>query len=190
VAVIGHLNSGVSMAAAPVYAAKMIPQLAISTKPEYTQMGLPTTFRLVASDALQSKAMGAFAAQLPGGPTLRRGGRRHALRQGPGPVGQGPAEARQREVVLEMSLDAKTTDFAKLIEGLKAQKADVLVTTLADFQVLALADQLAAAGVKLPSSAATPSRPRPWPRPTRRPARSTRPRPSSAWTSSWAARPS
>jgi branched-chain amino acid transport system substrate-binding protein len=69
VAVIGHLNSGVSMAAAPVYAAKMIPQLAISTKPEYTQMGLPTTFRLVASDALQSKAMGAFAAQLPGGPT-------------------------------------------------------------------------------------------------------------------------
>jgi ABC-type branched-subunit amino acid transport system substrate-binding protein len=113
------------------------------------------------------------------------------------PYGKGLAQsakaqlsARQREVVLEMSLDAKTTDFAKLIEGLKAQKADVLVTTLADFQVLALADQLAAAGVKLPSSAATPSRPRPWPRPTRRPARSTRPRPSSAWTSSWAARPS
>ncbi|WP_374432131.1 branched-chain amino acid ABC transporter substrate-binding protein [Ideonella dechloratans] len=150
VAVIGHLNSGVSMAAAPVYAAKMIPQLAISTKPEYTQMGLPTTFRLVASDALQSKAMGAFAAQLPGGT------HRYAVVDDATPYGKGLAQsakaqltARQREVVLEMSLDAKTTDFAKLIEGLKAQKADVLVTTLADFQVLALADQLAAAGVKL-----------------------------------------
>src|SRR5690606_6864281 len=63
VAVVGHLNSGVTMAAAPVYAEKNIPQLAISTKPEYTQMGLPTTLRLVANDALQAKAMGSYAAR-------------------------------------------------------------------------------------------------------------------------------
>ena len=36
VAVVGHLNSGVSIAAAPVYAEAGIAQMAISTKPEYT----------------------------------------------------------------------------------------------------------------------------------------------------------
>ena len=55
VAVVGHLNSGVSIPAAPIYAAKNIPQLAISTKPDYTQLGLPTTFRIVGNDSMQSE---------------------------------------------------------------------------------------------------------------------------------------
>lgn len=150
VAVIGDLNSGVSMAAAPVYAAKMMPQLAISTQPEYTQMGLPTTFRLVANDALQSKAMGLFAAQLPGGPHA------YAVVDDSTPYGKGLAQsalaqlkARQRDVVLQFSTDAKTTEFGELVAQLKAKKADVLVSTLADFQVVALADQLIAAGMKM-----------------------------------------
>jgi branched-chain amino acid transport system substrate-binding protein len=63
VAVVGHLNSGVSIPAAPIYAAKNIPQLAISTKPDYTQLGLPTTFRIVGNDSMQSKALGSYAAQ-------------------------------------------------------------------------------------------------------------------------------
>ena len=46
-------------------------------------------------------------------------------------------------------LDAERRQAVSETEALKAQKADVLVTTLADFQVLALADQLATAGVKL-----------------------------------------
>src|SRR5574343_987295 len=61
VAVIGHLNSGVSIEAAPVYAAAGIPQLAISTNPKYTQLSLPTTLRLVANDDLQAKAMASYA---------------------------------------------------------------------------------------------------------------------------------
>ncbi|GAA0757253.1 branched-chain amino acid ABC transporter substrate-binding protein [Ideonella azotifigens] len=147
VAVIGHLNSGVSMAAAPLYAEKMIPQLAISTKPEYTKMGLPTTFRLVASDALQSKAMGSFAAQLPGQHV-------YAVVDDATPYGKGLAElalgqlkTRNKTVGLTMSLDDKTTEFAKLVAGIKDNKVDVLVTTLADFQTIALADQLLAAGL-------------------------------------------
>ena len=57
VTVVGHLNSGVSIPAAPIYATKNIPQLAISTKPDYTQLGLPTTFRIVGNDSMQSKAL-------------------------------------------------------------------------------------------------------------------------------------
>lgn len=141
VAVIGHLNSGVSMAAAPLYADAKIPQLAISTKPEYTAMGLPTTFRLVANDALQSVAMGGFAAQLAGE-------RVYAVVDDSTPYGKGLAEAavkrmkeKKREVTLRRSLDDKTTDFAKLLEEMQAAKVNTLVTTLADFQVQALSEQ-------------------------------------------------
>ena len=67
VAVIGHLNSGVSIPAAPIYAEKGIAQLAISTNPKYTVLNLPTTLRIVANDTLQAKAIGSFAAnQLSG----------------------------------------------------------------------------------------------------------------------------
>ena len=62
VAVIGNLNSGVSIPAAPIYAEKNIAQLAISTNPKFTQLGLATTFRLVANDTLQAQAIGSFAA--------------------------------------------------------------------------------------------------------------------------------
>lgn len=61
VAVIGHLNSGVSIAAAPIYAAQGIAQIAISTNPKFTELGLDTTFRMVANDHMQAKAMGSFA---------------------------------------------------------------------------------------------------------------------------------
>ncbi|MBY0411526.1 MAG: branched-chain amino acid ABC transporter substrate-binding protein, partial [Burkholderiaceae bacterium] len=53
VAVIGHLNSGVSIEAAPIYAAQNIAEIAISTNARFTQLGFDTTFRMVANDTLQ-----------------------------------------------------------------------------------------------------------------------------------------
>lgn len=147
IAVVGHLNSGVSMAAAPLYAARNIPQLAISTKPEYTQMNLPTTFRLVANDAIQSKAMGSYAAG-------QIAGTAYAVVDDATPYGKGLADLAAGEirkqgknVALRKSLDDKTTDFSALLPELKSGKVDVIVTTLNDFQVVALIDQLAKAGM-------------------------------------------
>lgn len=147
IAVVGHLNSGVSMAAAPLYAEKHIPQLAISTKPEYTQMGFDTTFRLVANDAIQSKAMGSYAAS-------QIAGTAYAVIDDATPYGKGLADLaageitkQKKAVALRKSLDDKTTDFAALLPELKAAKVDVIVTTLNDFQVVALIDQLAKAGM-------------------------------------------
>ncbi|AKJ28241.1 branched-chain amino acid ABC transporter substrate-binding protein [Caldimonas brevitalea] len=146
-AVVGHLNSGVSMAAAPVYAEHHIPQLAISTKPEYTRMGLPTTLRLVANDALQAKAMGSYAA-------TGLNGRRYGVLDDNTPYGKGLADSaaeqikvRNKPVAVRKSLDDKTTEFEALVDELKAAEVDVIVTTLADFQTLALIDQLAKAGL-------------------------------------------
>lgn len=57
-AVFGHFNSGVTIAAAPLYASAGIPQLSVSTNPKYTRMGLKTAFRITADDAEQGAALG------------------------------------------------------------------------------------------------------------------------------------
>ena len=142
VAVIGHLNSGVSIAAAPIYAAGNIAQLAISTNPKYTQLGHPTTFRLVATDTLQAKAIGSFAAG-------QLNASQFAVLDDGTPYGKGLAEGAALElqkaskpVALRQSFDDKTTAFDELAVRLKDAKVDGIVTTLNDFQVLALMQAL------------------------------------------------
>ena len=144
---IADLNSGVSIHAAPIYAAARIPQLAISTKPEFTRLGLPTTLRLVASDDLQSKALGSYAAQVPGAS-------RYAVVDDGTPYGKGLADSAAkviaglgRKVDVRESLDDKTLDFGKLVARFTDNGTDLLVTTLSDFQVEALMTQLAKAGL-------------------------------------------
>ncbi|WP_136413551.1 branched-chain amino acid ABC transporter substrate-binding protein [Herbaspirillum sp. ST 5-3] len=56
-AVFGHFNSGVSIAAAPLYAQAGIPQLSVSTNPKYTRMGLKTAFRITADDIQQGATL-------------------------------------------------------------------------------------------------------------------------------------
>ena len=145
VAVIGHLNSGVSIETAPMYAAKGIAQLAISTNPKFTELNLPTTFRLVANDNLQAKAMGSFAAG-----QLRAS--KFAVVDGGTPYGKGlaalaAAQLTGKKVVsLRQSFDDKTTAFDELAAKLKDGGIDGIVSTLNDFQVLALIDALVKVG--------------------------------------------
>lgn len=142
VAVIGHLNSGVSIAAAPIYAEKNIAQLAISTNPKFTALGFNTTFRLVANDTLQAKAMGSFcAAQFKAS--------KYAVLDDGTPYGKdlaGGAAAHlkttNKEIVLQQSFDEKTTQFDELAARLKATGTEAIVSTLNDFQIIALLDAL------------------------------------------------
>lgn len=142
VAVIGDLNSGVSIAAAPVYAEKSIAQLSISTNPKFTQLGFNTTFRLVANDTLQAKAIGSFSAS-------QLKGTKYALLDDGTPYGKGLSagageqlKAAKKEIVLTQSFDDKTTAFDELAQKIKAQGVEVIVSTLNDFQVVALLDAL------------------------------------------------
>ena len=144
---IADLNSGVSIHAAPIYAGAKIPQLAISTKPEFTKLGLPTTLRLVASDDLQSKALGSYAVQM-------QGMEHYAVVDDGTPYGKGLADsaakvidAAGKHVEVRKSLDEKTTDFGPLVAEFARAKTDLLVTTLSDFQVEALMAQMAKAGL-------------------------------------------
>lgn len=147
VAVIGHLNSGVSIRAAPIYAAKNIPQLAISTQPKYTQLGFPTTFRLVASDTIQARAMGSYAATMLSASAYAVVDDDSSYGKALANLAQESLKAKGRTVSMRRSLDDKTTEFGVLIKELKASPVEVIVTTLSDFQVIALVKQLADAGL-------------------------------------------
>ena len=142
VAVIGHLNSGVSIAAAPIYAGKGIAQIAISTNPKYTELGFPTTLRMVANDTLQAAALATFSAE-------QLGGKRYAALDDGTPYGKDLAagaikrlEEVKKSVVVRQSYDDKTVAFDELAAKLKAENVDVIVSALNDFQVLALLQSL------------------------------------------------
>jgi branched-chain amino acid transport system substrate-binding protein len=142
VAVIGHLNSGVSIETAPMYAAKNIAQLAISTNPKYTQLGLPTTFRLVANDTLQAKAIGSFAAG-------QLNASKFAVLDDGTPYGKGLADGAaaeltkaKKDIAMRQGFDDKTTAFDELAAKIKEAGVEAVVTTLNDFQVLALMEAL------------------------------------------------
>ena len=142
VAVIGHLNSGVSIAAAPIYAEKNIAQLAISTNPKYTQLGLQTTFRLVANDTMQAKAIGSFSGS-------KFTANKYAVLDDSTPYGKDLAAgatkellAAKKEITLKLSFDDKTSAFDDLAVKIKDAGVEVIVTTLSDFQNIALLNGL------------------------------------------------
>ena len=142
VAVVGHLNSGVSIETAPIYAAKDIAQIAISTNPKFTQLGFSTTFRMVANATLQARAIGSFAA-------TQLGATRYAALDDGTPYGKGLAvgaaeqlKAEKKEVLVRKSFDDKTVAFDALAGELKAAKVEVIVSTLNDFQAIALLEAL------------------------------------------------
>ncbi|MDT8999065.1 branched-chain amino acid ABC transporter substrate-binding protein [Paucibacter sp. APW11] len=148
IAVVGNLNSGVSIASAPIYGAAGIAQLAISTNPKFTQLDLPTTLRLVANDDLQAKAMAGYAVQQMGAQTF-------CLIDDNTPYGKGllvGVEAHMKKLgktpALKASLDDKTTTFDELLPKMAAAKIDCVITTLADFQVEALMKGMARVGLK------------------------------------------
>lgn len=143
VAVVGHLNSGVSIETAPIYAAAGIAQIAISTNPKFTQLGHETTFRMVANDNLQARAIGSVASS-------QFGDVRFAALDDGTPYGKGLTDgaveqlkAEKREVVLRQSFDDKTVAFDELAAKIKSEKVGVIVSTLNDFQAVALIAALA-----------------------------------------------
>ena len=142
VAVVGHLNSGVSIPAAPIYAASNIAQLAISTNPKYTAQGFSTTFRLVGNDILQAKALGSFAVnQLNAGKyAVADDGTTYSKGLADGALAQ--LKLAKKEVVFNESFDKDTVAFESLAQKLKDGKVEVLITTQSDFQVIALIEAL------------------------------------------------
>lgn len=123
-AVFGHFNSGVSIAAAPLYAEAGIPQLSVSTNPKYTRMGLKTTFRIAADDVEQGATIGRLISDKLHGKSV-------FMVDDKTPFGVGLAEEVKKVFKTKgltpqhESIDGKA-DFAALAQKIKASNADIV----------------------------------------------------------------
>jgi len=146
-AVIGHLSSDVTEAVIPVYKRGNVPQLFTSSAAELTKLGEGNTFRLVANDVLQARAIASYLAE-----TLNLG--KVAILHEDTAFGTPMAKdvtaalaKLKKKVELSQPVSNKITDFADFVGKLKAAPPDALVAAVRDHQLLPLFAQMNAAGL-------------------------------------------
>jgi branched-chain amino acid transport system substrate-binding protein len=147
-AVIGHTSSDMTELAIPVYSERNLPTLFTSTNKSLTSMGSGNNFRLLASDALQAKALGGFAVEEL---KCKKVALIHeATRYGKGLSAEANADLQRRkaDVVLQRDIDPKLVDFAPLVAELKSKDVDCMVAVLRDPQMIPLAAQMTTNGLK------------------------------------------
>ena len=145
--VVGHLNSGASIPASRIYSDNGIPQVSpASTAVAYTHQGFKTTFRLMANDSQQGKALGQYAVKL---------GKRVAVVDDRTAYGQGlidevikAVEASGGEIVGREYTTDKSTDFTAILTSLKSKRPDVIVFGGMDPQAGPMVRQMRTLGMK------------------------------------------
>jgi branched-chain amino acid transport system substrate-binding protein len=126
-AVVGHLTSGGSIAAAKVYSDAGIPQISPSaTSPVYTRSGYKTAFRVIADDTVVGSRLGRYAIQ-------EMKAKRFAVIDDRSAYGRGVAEEFAKAVVASggsvvetQYTDDKATEFATILAAVKAKNPDVV----------------------------------------------------------------
>ena len=149
VAVVGHLNSGVSIPASKIYSDASIVQISpSSTNPAYTQQGFKTTYRVVATDAQQGPALANYA-------TKALGARRIAIVDDATAYGKGLAdefaktvEASGAKVVAREATNDKATDFRAILTKIKSVQPDVIMFGGMDATGGPFTKQAAALGIR------------------------------------------
>ncbi len=146
--VVGHLFSGLSIAAAKVYCAAGIPQISPgSTATEYTRSGCRSTLRVAPNDVRIGGELGRYAVK-----EMRA--RRVAVVDDGSVAGKGMAEsfaaavtAAGGHVVATHSVSDKTRDFSELLGAIGPKKPDLLFFTGNPLQGGPLIKQMKALGL-------------------------------------------
>ena len=126
-AVIGHLNSGTSIPASKIYSDAGIAQVSPSaTNPAYTRQGFKTTFRVMANDEQQGKALAQFAASSLKAKTVAIIDDKTAYGEGLAGEFSKMAAASGIKVVATEHTDDKSVDFAAILTKIKATKPDIV----------------------------------------------------------------
>jgi branched-chain amino acid transport system substrate-binding protein len=146
-AVLGHLSSEITEQTIPIYKQGNVVQLFTSSAAELTKLGEGNTFRLVANDAMQAKAVASYAAE-----TLRAKSVAmiHENSAYGNPMKSDVAAEltkSKKSLSITESVDLKTTDFAAFVGKMKASPPDVMIAALRDHQLLPLLAQMKAAGL-------------------------------------------
>ncbi|WP_439891882.1 branched-chain amino acid ABC transporter substrate-binding protein [Ralstonia sp. 25C] len=128
VAVVGHLNSGVSIPASKIYSDAGIVQISPSlTNPDYTKQGFKTTYRVVATDAQQGPALANYAAKTLGAKTVAIVDDATAYGKGLADEFEKTAKAGGVNVVAREATNDKATDFKAILTKIKGKKPDVIM---------------------------------------------------------------
>jgi len=125
--VIGHLNSGTTIPAAKIYSDNGIAQISPSaTAVAYTHQGFNTAFRVMANDAQQGHALGAYAVK-------NLAAKRIAVIDDRTAYGQGLADefikavlAAGGEIVSHEYTSDKSVDFTAVLTAVKGKQPDLL----------------------------------------------------------------
>lgn len=145
--VLGHLSSEITEATIPIYKQGDVLQLFTSSAAELTKLGEGNTFRLVANDAMQAKAVASYAAESLKANAVAIIHENSAYGNPMSADVKTELTKAKKKVAAEESVDTKTTDFAPFVAKLKAAPPDVLVAALRDHQLLPLLAQMKAAGL-------------------------------------------
>jgi branched-chain amino acid transport system substrate-binding protein len=128
VAVVGHLNSGVSIPASKIYSEAGIVQISpASTNPAYTQQGFKTTYRVIATDAQQGPALANFAAQKLGAKKVAIVDDATAYGKGLADEFEKTAKANGLEIVGREATNDKATDFKAILTTIKGKQPDIIM---------------------------------------------------------------
>jgi len=128
VAVVGHLNSGVTIPASKIYSEAGIVQISpSSTNPEYTKQGYKTAYRMVGTDAQQGPVLAKFALE-----TLK--GKSIAIVDDATQYGKGLADEFEKKIissgskiVIHEATNNKATDFKAILTNIKAKNPDIIL---------------------------------------------------------------
>ena len=151
VAVVGHLNSGVSIPASKIYADNNITQISpSSTNPNYTNQGFKTTFRVVANDIQQGTVLATYAATEMKAKTVAIVDDRTAYGQGLADVFERVAKEKGIKVVAREFTNDKATDFNAILTKIRGARPDVVFWGGMDATAAPAAKQMAQLGIKAP----------------------------------------
>ncbi|TDY23994.1 amino acid/amide ABC transporter substrate-binding protein (HAAT family) [Paraburkholderia sp. BL6665CI2N2] len=149
VAVVGHLNSGVSFPASKIYSDAGILEISpSSTNPGYTQQGFKTTYRVVATDAQQGPALANYATKV-------LNAKRIAIVDDSSVYGKGLADefaktvqASGAKIVARETTNDRATEFQAVLKKIKRVQPDVIMFGGMDATGGPFTKQAAALGIR------------------------------------------
>ncbi|MEM5345436.1 branched-chain amino acid ABC transporter substrate-binding protein [Paraburkholderia azotifigens] len=148
VAVIGHLNSGVSIPASRIYNDANIAEISpSSTNPDYTKQGYKSAYRVVATDAQQGPALGGYALKSLGAKTIAVVDDASAYGKGLADEFTKAAQAGGARIAAREATTDKATDFRAILTTIKSAHPDVIMFGGMDSTVGPFIRQAAALGL-------------------------------------------
>jgi len=148
VGVVGHLNSGTTIPASKIYSDAGIPQISPSaTNPAYTKQGFKTTFRVIANDVQQGKALAEYAVKVAKAKRIAVIDDRTAYGQGLADQFSDAVKAKGGNIIDREFTTNAATDFNAILTAIKGKHPDLVFYGGMDAQAGPMVKQMKQLGI-------------------------------------------